>query len=112
MINKIIITSDEEWSDVWHTQLHYAYQLSRYFDILYLEPPGNWNIRNLFYWKKTARRIFPGLILLRYHNFLPSFLGFPAFWINDRINQQNISRTINYNSEKDNLIIWHFDPFR
>ena len=43
----VVVTSDEPWSDVWHTQIHYAAQLSRLYNVVFLGPPNKWSIRNL-----------------------------------------------------------------
>jgi glycosyltransferase involved in cell wall biosynthesis len=109
----IIITSDEPWSNVWHTQLHYANQLSRYFHVIYMDPPQPWKIKNLFGIKAEKKTINSRLLVIPYHNLLPTILGSVAKRINDVYNE---ARIIKYSGKKSGRpakkLIWHFDPFR
>jgi hypothetical protein len=105
----IVITADEAWSNVWHTQLHYAYQLSREYKIFYVNPPTKWTFKCLLkLWNTKAVKVMDNLYVYSYHNWIPSFFGFLATFINDRLNAGGIKMLLKYNP----AIVWHFDPFR
>jgi len=108
---KILVTSDEPWCDVWHTQLHYANQLSKYFQITYLNPPTSWKIGKLFKWNLQPNRINNNLVVIDYINYLPAFLGKLALFFNDRLNGYRASFA--YGNRKGQFnIVWRFDPMR
>src|SRR5688572_5153624 len=108
----IIVTSDEPWGDIWHTQLHYAYQLSKRFQVIYVDPPRPWKISNLFDFKPEIKEVSGNLNVFRYKNVVPSFLGRVAVIFNDFINEHLIRKQINGLSRQSELVVWHFDPFR
>jgi len=111
-IENVVLTSDEPWSDIWHTQLHYAYQLSKRFKVIFVDPPKPWKISNLLNLSPEIKSVSANLKVIRYKNLLPSFLGKPAILINDYVNEKLISNQIPGLSKKSKLIVWHFDPFR
>jgi hypothetical protein len=107
----IIVTSDEPWSNVWHTQLHYAYELSKQFTVIYVEPPDKWNFSNLFRFKPETKKISDSLTVLKYHNAFPiTFLKRFFIRCNDYINSFLVNRIISH--EKTKIILWRFDHFR
>lgn len=107
---RILITSDEPWSQVWHTQLHYAYQLSLTHDVVYMEPPEKWKpSRILQLFRANVRSVSPSLKVIRYLNLLPSNLGSLATFINDQVNRFRSRRVMRGHLPH---IVWHFDPFR
>ncbi len=107
---RILITSDEPWSPVWHTQLHYAHQLSENHDVVYMEPPEKWNVwRILTLFKLGVKQISPSLRVIRYFNLLPSNIGSAATVVNDKVNMWR-SKWVFGGKKPD--IVWHFDPFR
>src|SRR5688572_21131567 len=108
----IIITSDEPWSDVWHTQLNYAFQLSKRINVLFVGPPVSWKISHLWQFKQHGRRINQNLEVVSYINFLPALLGSFSLSINDWLNSLLIKKRINWNEVKNGVIVWHFDRFR
>jgi len=108
----VVLTSDEPWSDIWHTQLHYAYQVSKRCKVFYLNPPGPWKISNLFDFKPESKQISENLKVVRYKNLLPSFIGILSVFINDFINEILIKKQIPGFNSKSKLVVWHFDPFR
>ncbi|HEX5001890.1 MAG TPA: hypothetical protein VFW78_05305 [Bacteroidia bacterium] len=108
---KILVTSDEPWCEVWHTQLHYANQLSNYFKVIYLNPPTTWKFSKLFTWSLNPKQINNNLTVIEYVNYLPAFLGKLALFINDRMNGY---RAQNASGDKTGHfdIVWRFDPMR
>lgn len=107
---RILITSDEPWSPVWHTQLHYAHQLSENHDVLYMEPPVRWSIWRVFgLFKLGVKQVSSSLRVIRYFNLLPSNMGSVATLVNDRVNMLRTKSV--FGGEKPD-IVWHFDPFR
>ncbi len=112
LIENVIVTSDEPWNDIWHTQLHYAFQLSKRFNVIFVDPPMPWKISNLFSFKTELKLVSPGLRVFRYLNVFPSAAGKLAIRLNDRINQMLIQKLIPELRRNSNLLVWHFDPFR
>ena len=108
----VVLTSDEPWSDVWHTQLHYAYQLSATHHVLFVGPPSKWNLKNLFTLNLRTQRYNDHLVLVNYINFLPLFLGYFSILVNDLLNQWLISKLIGRRLVSSGLIMWRFDHFR
>lgn len=108
----IVVTSDEPWSEVWHTQLHYAWQLSQRFNVIYVAPPAPWSVSNLFRLKGCFRHVNPSLTVYSYHNLLPAFLGLIAMYVNDILNQFAISKFISPMSRKKVTMVWQFDHYR
>ncbi len=108
----MIVTSDEPWGDIWHTQLHYGFQLSKRFNVIFVDPPKPWKISNLLSFKTTTKQVSPGLKVTRYLNVIPSSAGKLATWLNDRINQSLIQKQIPGLQSDSKLLVWHFDPFR
>jgi hypothetical protein len=109
----IVVTSDEPWCDVWHTQLHYAYQLSLRTTVFYLGPPEPWRPSRLFTPHLNPKKITENLIVLSYFNLLPASIGFFALLINDlftAILLKKYSRKKNLHRTPD--IVWHFDSHR
>jgi hypothetical protein len=107
----ILVTSDEPWSDVWHTQIHYAYQLSKYYEVIYMDPPAPWSFTNMFRINFRVKKPFTGISVIRYHNLLPAGFGKLALFINDKLNAWRI-RKVTGNLKSTAVIVWHFDPFR
>lgn len=108
----VVVTSDEPWGPIWHTQLHYAYQLSKRYQVIYFDPPEPWTIRNLFSWKQHTSKVSDSLTVIRYFNFLPSFLGKVALKINDAVNESLCKKLMKKNNYGTISVLWHFDPFR
>ncbi len=109
----VIITSDEPWSEIWMPQLHFAYQLSKRYNTIFLGPPKQWKFSSLFKFKHRVKKYNDRLILIDYINLLPLSLGLFAVFVNDKLNEFLIQKKINFNAIKNpNLIMWRFDPFR
>ncbi|MBL7929288.1 MAG: hypothetical protein JNL47_07430 [Bacteroidia bacterium] len=106
-----VISSDEPWGKMMHTQLHYALELSRKHTVYFIDPPRKWPPNLSLLWSKT-RQINQNLFILPYLNLLPVI---KSLWvtirINDFINFSRIKRILrNRNAQK--VILWRFDPQR
>ncbi len=108
----VVVTSDEPWGPIWHTPLHYAFQLSKRYQVIYFDPPEPWNFRNLFSWKQYVKKVSDSLTVIRYFNFLPSFLGKVALKINDAVNERLCNRLLRKSGYGAISVFWHFAPFR
>jgi len=108
----IIISSDEPWSDVWMPQVHYAFQLSKRYDVVFIDPPNRWTFKNLFNFKLETRKVDNDIIVVRYLNLIPLSLGRVAVYLNDKINQFLISKLLNFKKNQLKIIMWRFDAFR
>lgn len=108
----VIITSDEPWCDVWHTQLHYAHHLSKMMNVVFIDPPSPWGLLNILYPRKSAKRISDSLLVVKYLNVIPSFLGNFSVWLNDRITQAFVANITRGLSRTNPSVVWHFDRYR
>lgn len=109
----IIISSDEAFSSVWHTQIQYAHVLSEFNKVVYINPPKTWNLKSLFIQKSEVTCINENLILYQYRNVLPVKLGSIATKFNDLINSKVLNKIfIKDKFASNDIIIWKFDPFR
>lgn len=103
----IIITSDEPYGEMWHTQLLYADFLSSKTKVFYIDPPKKWRIGNLFKRKYTKASVRPNLFVVDYLNLYPS-----------RWNRQNDNLLARFMQEQlqeinaKHVLLWHFDSFR
>src|SRR4051812_46122305 len=104
----IIITSDEPYSKMWHTQMIYCSYLSAQCNVIFIDPPAAWSIKNLFRGKKEQSG--KNLTIYPYRNLLPSALPFGQK-VNERINSNAIFRLLKTKDSKS-VLIWHFDSYR
>ena len=105
----VVVTSDEPWCDIWHTQIHFAAQLSRFFNVVFLGPPKKWSISNCFKFQTGVKGINKNLISLTYFNWMPAFIGSISVWINDLVNYFLLKRSIGVRKV---VAVWHFDRYR
>ena len=106
----IIITSDEPFSDTWHTQLIYAQYLSSHFNVLFVNPPKKWKFSNLFNFNQNEKIISDGLVCVDYKNVFPVIA--PLFsnfneWLNCSLIKKKLKQ-----KKVQSILIWHFDSFR
>lgn len=106
----ILITSDEPYSKMWHTQLIYAEYLSKSHTVYYINPPKKWELKNIFQSSLKQTKVNSNLSIINYINRLPVFLSvFNSF--NEYYNEQKIAKLIKKKGFKK-ILIWHFDSFR
>ncbi|MFM7176665.1 MAG: hypothetical protein ACKO0X_04495 [Bacteroidota bacterium] len=105
----VVVTSDEPWSDVWHTQIHYAAQLARFFNVVFVGPPKKWSLSNLINVRFSKKVIDSNLVVCYYFNWMPAFLGKVSIWINDWINYLLLNKSI---GGRKVVGVWHFDRYR
>lgn len=105
----VVVTSDEPWSDVWHTQIHYAAQLSRLYNVIFLGPPNRWSMRNLIHVRSSCKVIDKSLLAFSYFNWMPAILGTVSVWINDWVNRLLMRESI---GRRRVVAVWHFDRYR
>ena len=103
----IIITSDEPYGEMWHTQLLYADCLSINYKVIFINPPKKWNITNCFRWSLKQKAIADNLTIVNYLNIVPGVFNFlNEYWFDQKILQA--LKKMRYRR----LLIWHFDSFR
>lgn len=106
-----ILTSDEPWGKMMHTQLHYALELSANHTVYFIDPPRKWPppFRNFF---NNFRKVNDRLFIIPYLNVLPSLNGFRTMTrINDFINFLRLKSIIKKNAGEQ-VVIWRFDTLR
>jgi glycosyltransferase involved in cell wall biosynthesis len=106
----IIITSNEPWEGMWFSKHNYAYELSKYNRVIFINPQSPWKFKNIFGCHITTTPYNKDLTILNYNNFLPILNKF-LFHINDYL----VSRRLKHYFRKNNysnIIFWAFDPFR
>ncbi|MES2761314.1 MAG: hypothetical protein V4677_03865 [Bacteroidota bacterium] len=106
----IVITSDEPYSKMWHTQLIYTEFLSKANAVFYIDPPKKWTIKNVFRSSLNNKIENKNLTILHYINKLPSFLKFGNAY-NERYNEYKIGEVLKSRGYKK-ILIWHFDSYR
>jgi hypothetical protein len=107
----IVITSDEPWGSVMHTQLHFAYQLSKQYDVIYINPPRVWNPASGFVNFRRTFRVNSKLIVVPYRHLFPLRYFRKLFtFVNDILTSIAIRNYIPVG--KSELILWRFDHFR
>jgi hypothetical protein len=106
----ILITSDEPYSDTWHTQLIYTEFLSKHKKVIFINPPTKWKIFNLLRFKSKQLELGNQLIIHHYYNFFPTFIP-PLNSFNELLNQLLIKKKLK-RTNVTSLLIWHFDSFR
>lgn len=104
---KIIIVSNEPWGNIWFSKHHYAYELSKTHQVIFINPCKSWSILNLFRFEVKTESISENLKVLEYSNILPSFF----LKLNNWIVSKNIKRHLNRKNFKPD-IFWTFDPMR
>lgn len=106
-----IVTSDEPWGKMMHTQLHYALELSRNHTVYFIDPPRKWPPQTSYFLSKT-KSVNQGLYLLPYLNLLPVIKSLPVTTrINDFINFIRIKRILKKRKD-EKAVLWRFDPQR
>ncbi len=108
----IIITSDEPWNEIWMPQLHYAWQLSRRFRVIFLGPPRPWKFSSLFSFRQNKRTINDSLVVVDYINNLPLSAGKLALYIDDKINEFFLRKMMPDDVNPSTLWMWRFDSRR
>src|SRR4051812_36935434 len=68
----VIITSDEPYSDNWHTQILYAEFISRTRLVLFIDPPQKWNIARAWKQFDSYRKVSDSLFIVPTVNRFPS----------------------------------------
>jgi len=102
----IIITSDEPYGLMWHTQLIYADFLSKDTPVFYIAAPKKWTPANVF--KRIHKKTVIGsLRIIDYLNI------YPSQWndLNDKLLAQYILTELK-EIQARKILIWHFDSFR
>ena len=109
MVNKknIIVVSNEAWGNIWYSKHHYAYELNKTNEVIFINPPSKWSFGNLFKSSISERKVYSNLTVISYQNFLPRFF---LQW-NNRIVSKRIRKFMKKNEFKTDLF-WTFDPYR
>ena len=93
-------------------QLHYAWQLSRRFQVIFVGPPKPWKLSHLFTFRQNKRAINDSLLVVDYINPLPLSLGKAAMFIDDKINEYFLRKLIQGKISPGSLWMWKFDSRR
>lgn len=110
MLKKVILlTSNEEWGDMWYSKQHYANELAKLgHEVYFLNPSQPWTFHSLFSLGIKIHKIKENLFTVNYKNNLPT-LGGRFRRINDWLNSWKLFKCF---GQKENLLFWFFDPFR
>lgn len=106
----IIITADEPYQGMSHTQVLYANYLSQFVPVLYIQAPKQWRPWNILSAFSNPVKQTETLSVLSYTNALPASLK-GALRINESINAQQVKKWLRQGAYK-NVLIWHFDSYR
>lgn len=103
----IVITSEEPYGLMWHTQVIYADYLSKNHLVIYINAPQKWKVKNLFHFKLFKNRISNNLLVINYLNVFPSRLNF----LNEAIITNKLKNEL-FDISAKRILFWHFDSFR
>jgi hypothetical protein len=106
----IIVTADEPYEGLSHTQILFANYLSRSTDLIFIEAPGPWHPFKLFRRRKIRELNKEQPQVLPYFNLLPVMFPFGT-----KVNEYLMDKTIRqliHRFQKKNILIWHFDSYR
>jgi hypothetical protein len=106
----IIVTADEPYEGLSHTQILFANYLSRSTDLIFIEAPGPWHPFKLFRRRKIRELNKEQPQVLPYFNLLPVMFPFGT-----KVNEYLLDKTIRQlirRFQKKNILIWHFDSYR
>lgn len=106
----IIITSDEPYSKMWHTQLIYTEFLSKTNTVFYINPPTKWTFSKIFKTKLHFKKVSENLLVIDYLNKYPTSIKF-FHQLNETFNEKKIADKLRKENIK-RILIWHFDSFR
>lgn len=103
----IIVTSDEPYGKMWHTQLIFTDYLAKQNKVWFIEPPKKWNLKNVFKWGIRTKIIFDNLKVIQYPNIFPSKLNkFNEWFLVNKLTDELES------IKAESVLIWSFDSFR
>jgi hypothetical protein len=106
----IVVTADEPYSGMSHTQILYTNFFSKQKTVLYVEPPLKWRPWNILRLFKRPVQQHSNLFLHTYVNALPSKLKIGKA-LNEHLNDAVTARFLKKRKAKKTLI-WHFDSYR
>lgn len=106
----ILVTSNEEWGDVWYSKHNYAYELSKQNNVLFIDPPSRWEPANIVGTRIDVRTITNSLRVLRYTNVIPALTG-ATYAFNNTLVSKAIHRYLHREGWSVDLFI-SFDPSR
>lgn len=106
----IIVTSDEPYSKMWHTQLIYTEFLSKTNKVIYIDPPKKWRPKNIFSVNFSDREENENLTVIQYVNRLPVFFKYFDKY-NEWLNEKLISKKL-CGMRAHKILVWHFDSYR
>ena len=106
----IIITSNEAWGDVWYSKHNYAYELSKHNNVIFINPPKRWRVRNILGCNIKKAKYYNNLYVLNYNNLLP-ILNRLLFNMNEYLVSSRLKRYLKKQGFS-NMILWAFDPNR
>lgn len=106
----VVITADEPYEGLTHTQVMFADFLSQFVDVVFVEAPSPWRPSKLLqrWTQQRLRKNKPTII--SYPNLLPARLAI-ASKINEKALNLKITRIAAAN-QKQKILIWHFDSYR
>lgn len=106
----ILITSNEPWGDVWFSKHHYANELTKHNQVVFVNPTAPWRPGMIGGVGVSLQRVQQNLHVLNYRNLLPAFHDLPF-----SLNNAFVSRAIRNALHTKNLvpdIYIAFDPSR
>ncbi len=111
LTNKVIlVASNEPWGDIWYSKQNYAFELSRTNTVIFIDPPTQWTVSNLFRISPQLIKQTNSLIILRYGNYIPVRINF-LNRINNFLVSRKLRRKLRQNAFEPDMF-WTFDPMR
>ncbi len=105
---KILIVSNEPWSDVWFSKHNYAWELAKKNTVYFINSPSKWKWRNLFSKNISFIRITDSLTVVDIQNRFPSAIKWMKELNNYFASKKLVRNLPDY--KKNDLILWTFTP--
>lgn len=105
----IVVISNEPWGDIWYSKQNYAYELSKLGNKVYfVDPPGPYQIKNLFRNSFTLKKYSDNLSIVQYRNRLPAskLNKWNNMWVTRELEEYLASVGVS------DYLLWTFDPVR
>ena len=106
----IVLVSNEPWGYTWYSKHNYAYELSKFNTVLFVNPVHGWHLLNLFKFKIFLVVISKNLTVISYNNIFPLRNKF-LYNLNNKLVSRLLRKFINKNFGAID-IFWSFDPHR
>ncbi|MBK9421158.1 MAG: glycosyltransferase [Flavobacteriales bacterium] len=103
----IFVFSLEPWGDMWYSKHHYAVELAKNHQVIFVSPPDRWRLSDFFSFRLTKHTTPEGVTVVEYRNNLPiRLLPRPMRAFMEQFTAWKFRRLLN----PEGNIFWSFHP--